>query len=180
MNFSKIDYSTTLIKEYRVHGCRRPSEREPQPQIFVSTLFAINPVFARASFAKLLNKQHKIKQTECEILNIEEVPQDDDFELKNYGIDFVYRTKNGLQNGYKETRNINKVLAVWDLYQEVGTHHKIPHSQVSILNIRVLKDEEVKKAKILSYTGNDVAFPVFGSHPNTKKEYVPHTVDIFN
>lgn len=180
MQFSKLDYTATPLKEYRVHGCRRPSEKEPQPQIFVATVFAINTVFARSRFAQMVCKQHKIKSTECEILRIEEVPQDNDFELKNYGIDVVYRAKNVLQNAYKEVRHINRVLAVAELQKEFGARHRVKASQVFVRSIRVLGDDEVTKPHVLSYIGEEVAFPVFFHVPNTTKEFVPATTEVFN
>lgn len=180
MRFSKIDYSATPIKEYKVYGCRTPSATEPQPQIFASSIFAKDTVYAQARFLKLINKQYKIKATNATILRVEEVEQDKDMELKNYGIKFVYRTRAGLQNAYKEVRHVNRVLAVSGLNQEFGARHKIASHEIYIYDVRQLKDEEVKKAKILSYMGDDVMFPVFLKVPNTEAEVVPATADIFN
>jgi len=180
MQFSKIDYVKTPIKEYRVYGCRKPSEKEPQPQIFASNVFAIDTVYAQARFLKLANKQHKIKATDAVIVRIEKIEQDTDLELKNYGIKFVYRTRNGLQNAYKEIRHVNRALAVSDLYQEFGSKHKIKSELIYIFDVRELADDEVTKAKILSYIGKDVMFPVFFKVPNTDADIVPASVDIFN
>lgn len=180
MQFSKIDYARTAIKEYKVYGCRTPTEKEPRPQIFASTIFAIDTVYAQARFLKLINKQHKVKATDALIVRVEEVPQDNDFELKNYGIRFVYRTRSGLQNAYKEIRHVNRTLAVSDLYQEFGSRHKIPSELIYIFEVKQLADDEVTKAKVLSYMGEDVMFPVFFKVPNTDADVVPASADIFN
>lgn len=180
MQFSKVDYSVTPIKEYRIHGCKTPTEAEPRPQIFASTVFAIDSVYAQSRFLKLINKQHGIKSTATTILRVEEVPQDNDFVLKNYGINFTYKTRSGLQNAYKEVRHINRALAIADLLQEFGSCHKVRACCIYIIGIKELADEEVTKTKVLSYMGKDVMFPVFHKVPNTDADIVPETVEIFN
>lgn len=180
MQFSKVDYSKTSIGEYRVTACRTPTEKEPQPQIFSSTVFAKNAIFAQARMLKLLNAQYKIKPTGAVIVETREVRQSDDLELKNYGIKFLYRTRSGLQNAYKEIRHCNRVLAVSDLHQEFGSRHKIPSHLIYIIEVKQLEDDEVTKTKILSYMGNDVMFPVFLKVPNTEVDVVSSKANIFN
>ncbi|KAI4290742.1 large subunit ribosomal protein L18Ae [Pancytospora philotis] len=180
MQFSKVNYAATPIKEFRVHGCKTPSESVPQPQIFASTIFAIDSVYAQSKFLKLLNKQHGIKSTAATILRVEEVEQDNDFELKNYGIRFTYKTRSGLQNAYKEIRHINRALAVADLMQEFGSRHKVRAGLIYIISVEQLADEAVTKTKVLSYIGKDVMFPVFLKVPNTETDIVPETTKIFN
>lgn len=179
-NFSKVDYSTTQIKEYRVSACKTPSVKEPQPQVFSATVFAKNSVFAQARMLKMLNKQYKMKPSNTVIIETREIEEDTDFTFKNYGIKFVYRTKSGLCNGYKEIRHINRVLAVSDLYQEFGSKHKLSSSKIFVYEIRQLADEEVTKTKILSYMGEDTAFPVFDKVPNTEAEVVSVNYNIFD
>lgn len=180
MKFSKIDYSTTSLKEFRVFGCKNPTKDEPQPQVYVSTIFADNEVIARSRFFKILSSQHKIKPSHGLILKTEAVAQDNDFVLKNYGIHFVYRTRTGLRNGYKEARHINKVLAVSDMIQDFGGRHKIRSPEIYIYNIEILKDDDLRKTKVIAYTGDDVKFPVFEKVPNTLKDIVPSSTPIFN
>lgn len=180
IQFSKRNYAKSNIKEYRVHGCKKPSEKEPQPQLFAATIFARNTVIAQSMFFKLLTKQYKIKATNGTIARIEEVAQDSDFEVKNYGITFTYRTRTGLCNGYKEVRHINRALAVQSFMNEFGSKHKLNQHEIYIVDIKQLSDEEVTKSKVLPYVGKDVKFPVFHKVPNTKAEVVPTSVDIFN
>jgi len=179
MRFSKIDFSKTPIKEFRISGCREPSEKEPQPQVYASTVFAVNSVMAQSKFLKFLNEQYKIKSRDAVVLETNEIEQDKDFVMKNYGITLVYRTGSIVQNGYKEIRSINRALAVADMYQEIGTRHKVKASEIDIVSIVQVPDAEVTKAKVLSYVGKDVMFPVFINASNTEEEMVPSTTDIF-
>lgn len=180
MLFSRKDYGRTSIREFRIHGCKKPSESEPQPQIFVSTIFAPNAVVAQSRFFKLMSKQYKIKATGGVVAKIEEVGQDSDFAMKNYGIRFTYRTRTGLHNGYKETRHINRVLAVASFHNEFGSKHKLGSHEIYIIEVKQLADDEVTKSRVLPYVGKDVRFPVFNKESNTDAEVVPATVDIFN
>ncbi|KAL6122310.1 ribosomal prt L18A [Nucleospora cyclopteri] len=180
MKFSKIDFSKSQIKEYRIHGCRRPSEKELSPQIYASTIFAVNSVVARSLFFKLLTKQYKIKATHGEVLRIEEIKQDDDFVVKNYRISFVYRTRTGFQNAYKEIRHINKVLAISALNQEFGSRHKVKHSDIYIISIDKISAEEATKPKCITYSAEEVKFPIFKKIPNTKQDFVAVDAQIFN
>jgi len=144
----------------------------------VSTIFAKNTVIARSIFFKLLSKQHKIKSSHGEILKIEEVEQDSDFVIKNYGISFIYRTRTGLQNAYKEFRHVNTVCAISALHQEFGSRHKVKHTDIYIISIKKLADNEVTKPKTLTYAGADVMYPVFLKISNTNKTFVPTTQNI--
>lgn len=180
MQFSKINYTSTPIKEYRVYGCKEVTEKEPQPQIFASTVFAVDTVYAKARFLQLMNKQHGLKARRVAVLRVEEVPQDSDMELKNYSITFTYKACDGMHNARKEVRNVSRVLAVTDLLREFGSLHKLKANLIYIIEVRQIPDSEVTKARILSYVGKDVMFPVFYKVPNTEAELVPASADIFS
>lgn len=180
MQFSKSNHSKNNITEFRIHGCKKPSQKEPHPQLFSSIVFAPNSVVAQSKFFKMTTKQYKIKPTNGVIAKIEEVEQDNDFVVKNYGIKFTYRTRTGLCNAYKEIRHINRVLAVESLYNEFGSKHKLNQNEFYIIEVKQLADEEVTKSKVLSYVGKDVKFPIFFKESNTDAEVVPTTVSIFN
>lgn len=180
MQFSKRNYGYTNIKEFRIHGCKKPSENEPKPQVFAANIFAPNSVVAQSKFFKITNKQYKIKSSNGVIIKSEEVEQDNDFVMKSYGINFTYRSRSGLLNGYKEIRHINRTLAVSSLYNEFGSKHKLNNNEIYIIGVKQLADEEVTKSRVLSFVGKDVKFPIFNKESNTDAEFVPSTVDIFN
>lgn len=180
MQFSKKDYSHTKINEFKIQGSKKPTQQDPNPQLFVANIFAPNSVIAESKFWKILNKQYKIKQSNGMIARNEIVEQDNDYTVKNYGIRFTYRTRTGLLNGYKEIRHINRVLAVESLFNEFGSKHKLNQDEFNIVEIKQLSDEEVTKAKILSYVGKDVKFPIFFKDSNTSAETVSASANIFN
>lgn len=180
MLFSKRNYGYTNVKEFKIHGSKLPTDKEPSPQIFVSTIFAPNSVVAESKFFKLMNKQYKIKATKGVVLKCEEVSQDNDFVLKNYGIKFVYRSRTGLLNGYREIRHVNRVLAVSSFYNEFGSKHKLRNDEFFIIEVNQIADEDVTKERVLSYVGKDVKFPIFNKESNTTAEFVSASTNIFN
>lgn len=180
MQFSKQNYAKCTTKEFNITGCKKPSEQEPHPQLFTANVFAPNSVVAQSKFFRMLTNQYKIKAKNGAIVRVEEVQQDDDFTVKNYGITFTYRTRTGLCNGYKEIRHLNRALAIHDLYMQFGSKHKLKQGDFYIVEIKQLADDEVTKSRILSYVGKDVKFPVFHKESNVEAETVPVTADIFN
>ncbi len=179
MIYSKINYSKSPLKEYKVFASKIPTEKEPIPQVYSANVFVKNVCYARAAMQKMLTKQYKIKPSGCLILDIKEVPQENDFVFRNYGIKFTYRTKSGIQNAYKEVRNMNRVLAVSDLICEFGSRHKVKANAIKIIEVKQISDNEVTKARVLSYIGEDVMFPVFHKVPNTVAECVPADTKLF-
>ena len=180
MKFSKVDYTNIHLKEYCIYGSKIPTEALPSPTIYKSNLFARNSVIAKSLFAKLMNKQYKLKASQMVVLKCEEVEQDKDFKVKNYRIDFVYRTRTGMHNAYKEIRHINKVNAVSTMHQEFGSRHKLKASDMSIISVKEITAEEATKPKCLTYSAEGVKYPLFKKIPNSKKHFVPVTEEIFN
>ncbi|KAI5169464.1 large subunit ribosomal protein L18Ae [Pancytospora epiphaga] len=180
MKFSKIDYTSTPINEYRVYGCKEATVNEPQPQIFASTIFAIDTVYAKARFLQLMNKQQGLKGKRVSVLRVEEIPQETDLVLRNYSVTFTYRSRDGMHNACREVRNVNRVLAVADIYHEFGSVHKLKSNLIYIVDIKEISDSEVTSPKLLSYIGTDVMYPVFYKVPNVSAEIVPATLDIYS
>lgn len=178
--FSKVDYFNVGLKEFRIHGCKTPSATEPVPTVFASTVFAKNAVVAKSIFFKILSKQYKIKATGGRILKCEEIKQADDFVVRNYKIDFTYRTRTGLQNAYKEIRHVNRCCAMNTLFQEFGSRHKLRINDFNIISIAEFAAEEATKPKCLTYGAEGVKFPIFKKVPNSKASFVPVSEEIFN
>lgn len=180
MQFSKKDYSHSKICEFKIQGSKKPTEQDPNPQLFVANIFAPNSVVAESKFWRILNKQYKIKQSNGMIARNELIEQENDFVVKNYGIRFTYRTRTGLLNGYKEIRHINRTLAVESLFSEFGSKHKLNQDEFNIVEVKQIDDDQVTKAKILGFVGKDVKFPIFFKDSNTTAETVSVRANIFD
>ncbi|ADM11989.1 ribosomal protein L18A [Encephalitozoon intestinalis ATCC 50506] len=162
-----------ITKEYRIHGSAMPTEDCPRPQVFVATIFTKNHVFAKAKFFKILEKKYKIKASRGLIINCEQIPEPSFKEVQNYGVRFVYRSRSGIHNGYKECRAISRCGAVDYVLRELAGRHKLKRSAVDIIGVEVVPVEQLKRAKTMEFADENVEFPVFTKILNTKSLLIP-------
>merc|ERR1711894_825589 len=150
------------IKEFKIIGCRTPSEENPQPQLFFANIFAPSRLIARSKFNKLMRTQQKIKSSSILIASIEEIaPESEKIEVETYGINFKYQSIKGVHNMYKEVRAISRPDAVATLHQIMaGTHHA-KSSMIEIIELRTLTEEEMKRSKSIEYQKKGIEVPVF-------------------
>ncbi|KAM0678797.1 60S ribosomal protein L18A [Binucleata daphniae] len=152
----------TLFKEYKIHASKKPTEKEAQPQIFVSNIFAKNIVQARSKMTQILNNKHKIKSTNTLFLKVEEIPNaNEECVIKNYGIQYVFRSRRGLHNMYKEFRGLSKCDVVGMLYQDMAGKHKAKEGSLKIVEVKELKADELKRLNVIQFTKENVSFPIF-------------------
>lgn len=152
----------TLFKEYKVYASKTPTEKEAQPQIFVSNIYAKNVVQARSKMSQILNKKHKIKPTNAVFLKVEEIPNgNDEYQIKNYGIQYVFQSRTGIHNMYKEFRGLSKCDVVGMLYQDMAGKHKAKECALKIVEVKELKNEDLKRLNVIQFTKDNVAFPLF-------------------
>ncbi|AFM98758.1 60S ribosomal protein L18 [Encephalitozoon hellem ATCC 50504] len=171
--FSKVNVTTPVTKEYRIHGSAMPTEDNPRPQIFVSTIFAKNHVFAKAKFFKILEKKYKIKATKGLIINCERIPEPSFKEVQNYGVRFIYRSRSGVHNAYKECRAISRCGAVDHILRELAGRHKLKRSAVDIISVETIPFESLRRAKTMEFADENVEFPVFTKILNTRSLLIP-------
>lgn len=170
--FSKVDMTTPSMKEYRIHGSAMPTDDNPRPQVFVATVFAKNHVFAKSRFFKILEKKHKIKASRGLVISCEAVPEPAFKEVKNYGIKFVYHSRNGTHNSYKECRAVSRCSAIEYVLREVAGRHRLKGSAVDVISVDVVPDDELRRAKTMEFAREDVEFPVFTKIVNTRRQLI--------
>ncbi|KAF9764683.1 60S ribosomal protein L20-B [Nosema granulosis] len=173
MDFSRVNYTTPAFKEFRLKACLRPTEKNPQPQIYESTVYAKNHVLARSKFFKLLNKKYKLKPTSLVLIDAKEQVEKVTGEVKNYGISFVYRCKKGLQNSYREFRAISRVSALDFLFREAAIRIRNKRDELFIIDIKEIADEEIRTSKVAEFNAKDLKFPIFKKNLNTRDLFVP-------
>lgn len=173
MDFAKRNYTVPPFKEYKLSACLTLSDKNPQPQIYESNIFAQNHVLARSKFFKLLNDKYKLKPSKLVLLDAKEVKEEVTGEVKNYGISFVFRCKKGLQNSYREFRAISRVSALDFLFREAAIRIRCKRNDIFVIEIKELADDEIKTGKVAEFNQKDLKFPVFRKYSNTKDLYVP-------
>lgn len=124
------------MHQYQIVGRRKPSEKNPNPEVFRMKLFAPNTVVARSRFWYYLSLLKKIKRINGEIVEVREVSsrrcaaRTDCFcllliavlhsqlfekkptSIKNYGFWLRYDSRSGTHNMYKEFRDVSLTAAV--------------------------------------------------------------------
>lgn len=180
MKFSKVDFTVPRTKEYRIHGSAVPTEKNPRPQVFVATVYTTNHVLARSRFLRMLEKKHKVKTSKGMIIDCSEVVEPGTGELRNYGVRFVYRSKRGIHNSYKECRALSRCGAIDYVLREVSGRHRVKRADVDIIGVEVVGGEELRRPKTMEFANEDVEFPVFSRIVNTMQPFVPVCHDLSN
>jgi len=91
---------------YEVIGRNKPTEKNPNPQIFRMKLFAQNKPIAESRFWYFLRQLNKSKAALGEIIRVTEIFEQNPGHVKNYGISIRYNSRSGTHNMYKEYRDV--------------------------------------------------------------------------
>lgn len=158
-------------KEYKVYGSKLPTKEMQSPQIYVMQIFAKNEVDARSLFFLTLKRKYKIKNTNGCILKIERIDEKND-EIRPYGIRLTYRSRNGTHNMYKEFRGVSRADVVNDMYNDMAGRHSVGRRAISIIEVKELNEDEIKRANIKLLGNQDIEFPVFKKCLFRKDDFV--------
>jgi len=120
-------------------------------------------VFSFLFFAFLryfLRKLRRVKKANGQILAVNEIFERNPTTIKNYGIWVRYNSRTGVHNAYKEYRDTTLNGAVEQLYQEMGSRHRVRASGISIIKTATVTAAETKRANIQQFHDSKIRFPV--------------------
>ncbi|KAG0418742.1 60S ribosomal protein L20-B [Dictyocoela roeselum] len=171
-----------LVKEYKIYGSKIPTQDDLTPTVFVTTIFAPNPIIARSKHNKLMKTQKKLKPSKALVLKIEEVVENYEMTVKNYGVKLSFKSKRGKKCiMYKEVRATHRTEAVGTIYSEMAGRHSAKPCMVDIIEIGVIGDEDVKRQYVKQFVADDVEYPVEKSVLNRKNVvFVKNVDEVFN
>lgn len=89
--------------------------------------------------------------------------------MKNFGIWIRYQSRTGFHNSYKEYRETTMNKAVDALYEEMASRHRVRCSQLQIIKIAEVANEDVRRENTRQFIEEDVSFPVVNKvtrHPS--------------
>lgn len=89
--------------------------------------------------------------------------------MKNFGIWIRYQSRTGFHNSYKEYRETTMNKAVDALYEEMASRHRVRSSQLQIIKIAEVSDENVRRENTRQFLAKDLSFPVVNKvmrHPS--------------
>ncbi|KAH7617709.1 hypothetical protein Ndes2526B_g03469 [Nannochloris sp. 'desiccata'] len=149
-----------LYRQFQIVGRHLPTERDPSPQIYRMKLWGRDDVKAKSKFWYFLRKLRRVKKANGQILAINEIFEKNPTTIKNFGIWVRYNSRTGVHNAYKEYRDVTLNGAVQQLYQEMGSRHRVRHSGISIIKTATVKAADTKRPNIKQFHDSNIKFPL--------------------
>ncbi|KAG0441658.1 60S ribosomal protein L20-B [Dictyocoela muelleri] len=171
-----------IVKEYKIYGSKIPTPGNPNPTVFITTIFAPNQIIARSKHNKLMKIQKKLKSSKSVILKIEEIKENHEMTVKNYGVKLSFKSKRGKKSiMYKEVRATNRCEAVGSIYSDMAGKHSAKPGMVDIIEINVIAEGDVKRNYIKQFMVDDVEYPIEKCVLNRKNViFVENVEEVFN
>jgi ribosomal protein L20A (L18A) len=80
--------------------------------------------------------------------------------VKNYGIWVRYQSRTGYHNAYKEFRDVTLNGAVEQMYQEMGSRHRVRGPCLQIIKTARVKAADCKRDAIKQFHDSKISFPL--------------------
>eukprot|EP01002_Notosolenus_urceolatus_P014188 NODE_5421_length_707_cov_64.884498_g4568_i0.p2 GENE.NODE_5421_length_707_cov_64.884498_g4568_i0~~NODE_5421_length_707_cov_64.884498_g4568_i0.p2 ORF type:complete len:191 (+),score=64.88 NODE_5421_length_707_cov_64.884498_g4568_i0:83-655(+) len=149
------------LHHFELIGRKKPSAKEPIPQVFKFEVFAPDRVTATSRFWYYMNRQRKIKKsTGGEILKLRELEGENEKKIRNYAIFIRARSTHGITNLTKEVRATSRLSAVQQMYHDMAARHRVRYYDIQIINVAVRKNSSVKRESIKQFLDPNIKFPL--------------------
>ena len=102
----------------------------------------------------------RVKKANGQILAVNEIFEKNPTTIKNFGIWVRYNSRTGVHNAYKEYRDVTLNGAVEQLYQEMGSRHRVRASGIQIIKTATVKSSDCKRANIQQFHDSNIKFPL--------------------
>ncbi|KAK2076281.1 60S ribosomal protein L18a-2 [Prototheca wickerhamii] len=146
--------------QYQVVGRHLPTEKDAEPPVYRMKLWAEDDVRAKSKFWYFLRKLRKVKKANGQILAVNEIFEQRPTTIKNFGIWVRYTSRTGVHNMYKEYRDLTLNGAVEQMYQEMGSRHRVRASALQIIKTATVKAAQTKRAATKQFHNSKIKFPV--------------------
>ena len=80
--------------------------------------------------------------------------------VKNFGVWLRYQSRTGYHNMYKEYRDTTLNGAIEQMYQEMGSRHRVRAPCVQIIKTATVRAADCKRANIQQFHDSKIAFPI--------------------
>merc|ERR1711865_1203510 len=147
-------------KQFQIVGRKLPSESEPSPKLFRMKMWSTDAVRARSKYWYFLSMLRKVKKTNGQILAVNEIREEDPLSAKVYGVWVRFISRSGEHNMYKEYRDTTLNAAVEQMYDEMGSRHRVRFASIQIIKTATIPDDRVKRSQTLQYIQADLKFPL--------------------
>ncbi|OII74414.1 60s ribosomal protein L18A [Cryptosporidium andersoni] len=157
------------INQYMVVGRGKPTELKPHPQVYRLCIFAPNEVVAKSRFFYFMSKLNKVKKSNGEVLSVTQIFEKRPTYAKNFAILLQYRSRTNVVYMYKEYRDISKIGAVSQMYEELAGSHRARRSNIQIISVCQIEGKLAKRPKTTQFLNSKLKFPAIRRLPIAPK-----------
>lgn len=101
-----------------------------------------------------------MKKANGQIVAVNEIFERRPTTIKNFGIWVRYTSRTGVHNMFKEYRDVTLNGAVEQMYQEMGSRHRVRSSALQIIKTATIKAADTKRANIKQFHDSKISFPL--------------------
>lgn len=101
-----------------------------------------------------------MKKANGQIIACNELFERNPTTVKNYGIWVRYNSRSGTTNAYKEYRDTTLNGAVEQLYQEMGSRHRVRASGLQIIKTATIAAAACKRPSMQQFHDSKIRFPL--------------------
>eukprot|EP00271_Cylindrocystis_brebissonii_P015163 TRINITY_DN3730_c0_g1_i1.p1 TRINITY_DN3730_c0_g1~~TRINITY_DN3730_c0_g1_i1.p1 ORF type:complete len:180 (+),score=37.30 TRINITY_DN3730_c0_g1_i1:84-623(+) len=146
--------------QYQVVGRALPTPTEEAPKIYRMKLWALDEVRAKSKFWYFLRKLRRVKKANGQILAVSELFEKSPTTIKNFGLWVRYQSRTGYHNMYKEYRDTTLNGAVEQMYDEMGSRHRVRPPCLQIIKTATVTDEMCKRENTKQFHDKSLKFPI--------------------
>jgi len=146
--------------EYLVVGRHAPTEKDTNPKIYKMRLFAKSRIVAKSRFWYFVSVQKKVKKASGEILQVSEIFEKKPTLIKNFSIFCRYTSRTGTHNMFKEYRDLTRVGAVQQLYQDLAGSYRARFRNIQIMSVDTVKAADTRRAHTKQFHDSKIRFPL--------------------
>ena len=166
-----IKASGEVLKQFIIVGRKLPTERDPNPRLYKMQIFASNYVVAKSRFWYFASMLRRVKKTQGEIVQCQEVFEKNPGCVKNFGIWLRYDSRTGHHNMYREYRDVSVAGAVTQAYRDMGARHRAQADRIQIIKVQRVQAGDTRRPGVKQFHDANIKFPL--PHRVTKRRGVP-------
>eukprot|EP00455_Lapot_gusevi_P057065 TRINITY_DN960_c0_g2_i5.p2 TRINITY_DN960_c0_g2~~TRINITY_DN960_c0_g2_i5.p2 ORF type:complete len:177 (-),score=66.64 TRINITY_DN960_c0_g2_i5:89-619(-) len=163
------------ICEYQIVGRKKPTDLDPNPQVFRMRLFASNEVVAKSRFWYFMSQLKRVKRANGEILAVHKIFEKNPNTVKNYGVLIRYDSRTGTHSMYKEYRDTSRIGAIGQMYSEMAGRHRARKSSIQIVAVNVIEASKCRRASTIQFHKSNIRFPLVSRLPRASTKQLKST-----
>ncbi|KYQ93939.1 S60 ribosomal protein L18a [Tieghemostelium lacteum] len=101
-----------------------------------------------------------MKRATGEILNVTELFEHKPTKVKNFGVFLRYNSRSGTHNIYKEYRDVTRVGAIAQMYDEMASRHSAREKSIHIIDIKEIPAKLCRRANTTQFHDSQIKFPL--------------------